>query len=61
MKGATLMEVENISNLLSAATPLVAIGVTVWVSSRASRSQKRFDRETDLMTKVLRSVPTMLL
>lgn len=47
-----MIEIQNISALLSAATPLAAIGVTVWVSTRATRSQKRFDRESELMSKI---------
>lgn len=47
-----MIEIESISVLLSAATPLAAILVTVWVSTRATRSQKRFDRESELMSKI---------
>lgn len=47
-----MIDLGDISSLLSAATPLAAMGVTVWVSTRAARSQKRFDRESELMSKI---------
>lgn len=53
-----LPTVQSITALLSAITPLVAIGVTVWISTRATRSQKRFDRETELIVKIREACAT---
>lgn len=47
-----VLTVQSITALSAAITPLVAIGVTVWISTRATRSQKRFDRETELIAKI---------
>jgi hypothetical protein len=44
-----LPDINSITSLLGALTPIIAIVATVWISTNVSRSQKRFDRETELL------------
>lgn len=47
-----LLTPQSIATILGAMTPLLAIAATIWISTRASRSHKRFDRETEMISKV---------
>ena len=51
-------EIDNIIALLGALTPIAAIAATVWISTNVSRSQKKFDRETQLLGDIRRACAT---
>jgi hypothetical protein len=51
-------DIESLTSLLGALTPIVAIAATVWISTNVSRSQKKFDRETELLADIREACAT---